>query len=267
MSSIENTLKQKSNTISRQNGTRKLPFFQNLRENTTDQSGIESFPQLVFAPVHYEPGYAYPLIIWLHGSGADERQLFRIMPKISMQNYVAAAPRGLMYSETSVFRPLKECRVGDQTRRISSTYDWPGNDVAVGKAEERIFSLIENTAFRYNINRKRIFLAGFDIGGTMALRVAAKYPEMFAGVVSLCGGFPEDNAPLANWEKVRSLPIMLSFGVRSRVFSAPEVIKNLHLFHTAGLLVSIRQYNAAQELTSHMLTDVNNWVMGQILNR
>ena len=45
--------------------------------------------------MHYAPGYAYPLIVWLHGSGSDERQLQRIMPLVSMQNYVAVAPRGI----------------------------------------------------------------------------------------------------------------------------------------------------------------------------
>ena len=49
----------------------------------------------LFAPLHYESGYAYPLIVWLHGRGNDERQLLRIMPQVSMRNYVAVAPRGL----------------------------------------------------------------------------------------------------------------------------------------------------------------------------
>ena len=29
----------------------------------------------LFAPLHYEAGYAYPLIVWLHGQGSSERQL------------------------------------------------------------------------------------------------------------------------------------------------------------------------------------------------
>src|SRR5580658_5486284 len=48
-----------------------------------------------FAPMHYEPGYSYPLLVWLHGAGCDERQLLRIMPLVSMRNYVAVAPRGV----------------------------------------------------------------------------------------------------------------------------------------------------------------------------
>src|SRR4051794_5650794 len=56
--------------------------------------------QALFTPLHYERNYAYPLIVWLHGPGDDERQLKRIMPLVSMRNYGAAGPRGTV--ETGV---------------------------------------------------------------------------------------------------------------------------------------------------------------------
>src|SRR5688572_27524759 len=46
-----------------------------------------------FTPMHYEPNYAYPLLVWLHGDHGDQQQLKRIMPLVSMRNYVAVAPR------------------------------------------------------------------------------------------------------------------------------------------------------------------------------
>ncbi len=58
-------------------------------------SGAEGdFAHAVFAPVHYEPGYAYPLLVWLHGCGGDERQLWRLMPLLSLRNYLAVARAG-----------------------------------------------------------------------------------------------------------------------------------------------------------------------------
>ena len=60
--------------------------------STTQQDTIHT----IFAPLHYEPGYSYPLLVWLHGPGCDERQLLRIMPLVSMRNYVAVAPRGVV---------------------------------------------------------------------------------------------------------------------------------------------------------------------------
>ena len=60
-------------------------------DSASFSTSLLDFPHALFAPLHYASGYAYPLIVWLHGSGSDERQLQRIMPLVSMQNYVAVA--------------------------------------------------------------------------------------------------------------------------------------------------------------------------------
>src|SRR5258705_9905211 len=52
-----------------------------------------SSPHMLFAPQHYEPNYAYPVVVWLHSDGGDERQLLRVMPHISKRNYVAVGVR------------------------------------------------------------------------------------------------------------------------------------------------------------------------------
>ena len=41
-------------------------------------------PHALFGPLHYEPNYAYPLIVWLHGPGGSERDLRQTMPMISV---------------------------------------------------------------------------------------------------------------------------------------------------------------------------------------
>src|SRR4051812_48611222 len=60
------------------------------------ESASECGQHVLFAPLHYEANYGYPLLVWLHGGGDSERQLRRIMPHISLRNYVAVAPRGTL---------------------------------------------------------------------------------------------------------------------------------------------------------------------------
>ena len=62
-------------------------------ESALFSTRVLDFAHAWFLPLHYEHGYAYPLIVWLHGHGDDERQLRRIMPLLSMRNYLAVAPR------------------------------------------------------------------------------------------------------------------------------------------------------------------------------
>ena len=77
-------------------------------------------PRAVFAPLHYTPKYDYPLIVWLHGPGGDQRQLLRIMPVVSLRNYIAVAPQGILTSPQEEYHShLSYLR---KIRQISS---WP----------------------------------------------------------------------------------------------------------------------------------------------
>jgi hypothetical protein len=54
----------------------------------------------LFAPLHYEPNYAYPLIVWLHGAGGSEHELAERMPHVSPRNYLGLALRGPLPSSS-----------------------------------------------------------------------------------------------------------------------------------------------------------------------
>jgi phospholipase/carboxylesterase len=200
-----------------------------------------------FSPLHYEPGYAYPLLVWLHGSGCDERQLLRIMPLVSMRNYVAVAPRGV-----AIPAPAEK-----------TAYGWP-HDEHDQQAEQRIFDSIEIAFRRFTIDSRRVFLAGFDSGGTMAFRVAMNHPYKFAGVLSLGGGLPTGGAPLSRLPEARQLAVFLASGRRSAVYGEQQVCGDLRLLHTAGMSITLRLYPCGHELSPQMLADVDRWIIEQI---
>lgn len=215
-------------------------------------SAPADFPHALFAPMHYSPGYAYPLIVWLHGCGSDERQLQRIMPLVSMRNHVAVAPRGTAISDVADGVVARE------------RFGWEQTDESIQQAEQRVFDAIDLAGFRYNVAPHRVFLAGFDGGGTMALRIAMSHPTSFAGVLSLCGEFPTGHTPFGNLLAARQLPIFLATGRGSQEYPAARVCEDLRLLHTAGLSITLRQYPCGQELMPQMLADVNRWIIEQI---
>ncbi len=202
-------------------------------------------PRAVFAPLHYEPKYAYPLIVWLHGPGIDQRQLLRIMPVISLRNYVAVAPQGILT------QPRED-------------YSWEQTTSHIDQAEQRIFESIESAAEKYNFSRRKIFLAGFDCGGTMALRVAMNNPQRFAGAISLCGHFPCGQKPFGNLAAARRMPVFLAAGRKSEAYTESQVCSDLRLLHSAGISITLRQYPYAQEIAPQMLQDMDRWIIEQI---
>jgi len=211
-----------------------------------------------FVPLHYEPGYAYPLLVWLHGSGNDERQLMRIMPMVSMRNFVAIAPRGTCANSQSQEAHPQQIA----TEEVG--YTWQQSESHIQQAEHRVFDGIAMAQEKFHIAARRIFLAGFGCGGTMAFRIAMNHPSRFAGVLSCCGPFPHGRTPFGNLAEARKLPVLLAVGRDSSEYPPDEVCENLRLFHTAGLSVTLRQYPTGHELSPQMLADVDRWIIEQM---
>ncbi len=204
-----------------------------------------------FVPLHFEKNYAYPLLIWLHGPTGSEREIKHVMPHISMRNYVGASPRGFV-QDTVV------------TTDGAPTYTWDQTPQCIEYAADHVMQCIMSAKHKFSIAADRVFLAGNDVGGTMALRLALSMPECFAGVISIGGRLPDSNRPLAGVQRARSLPLMIAHSRDSDVYPTYEVCDDLRLLHSAGMSVTLRQYPCEQEVTTQMLLDVNAWVMEQV---
>ncbi|MBM4087918.1 MAG: hypothetical protein FJ276_00595 [Planctomycetes bacterium] len=201
----------------------------------------------VFAPLHYEQNYAYPLLVWLHGPGEDERQLLSIMPLISTRNYVAVGARGEPAGEP-----------------VGRGFTWTQSEAGVAWAEQGVFECLAMAQERFHIARNRVFLGGYQCGGTMAFRIGMTYPARFAGLVSLGGAFPADHTPLACLEQSRRLPLFIAHGGDSTRYPVEKTCEELRLFHAAGMHVVLRHYPCGDTLHPRMLHDMNTWLMEQV---
>ncbi|MBX3433574.1 MAG: prolyl oligopeptidase family serine peptidase [Pirellulales bacterium] len=200
-----------------------------------------------FTPMHYERNYAYPLFVWLHDDDGNERQIRQVMPHVSLRNYVAVAVRG---TQTS--------------RREKHGFVWRESADAVHKAAQQVRAGVEEARERFHVHADRVFIAGHRRGGTMALRLALRFPEWFAGAASLCGAMPQGDAPLARVKAARRLPLLLVSTRQSDRYPESQVVADLRLLHAAGFELSLRQYPGDCELDTEMLADVDRWVMERV---
>jgi phospholipase/carboxylesterase len=215
------------------------------REPSAGVGGRRRYPHFVFSPLHYEANYSYPLVVWLHGPGGDERQVARVMPDLSTRNYIAAAPRGNIAG-------------------VHSGFDWVDSNRGAAQALERVLDAVASVKRQLNVACDRVFLAGYQSGGTMATRIALRYPKLFAGVANIGGAFPVGDQPLQYLSAIRSHQLLMMYGEQSPIYSANDVCADLPLFHAAGLKISMRQYPGDGELTTQMLRDLNIWLMERV---
>jgi phospholipase/carboxylesterase len=201
----------------------------------------------LFVPLHYEPRYAYPLLVWLHAEGGNERELRQLMPHVSVRNYVAASARGVTDVEGA-----------------AHGYSWQQTPSEIGEAAERVRQCIDAASERFNVHAERVFIAGNGSGGTMALRLALQFPEWFAGAASLGGPMPTGHAPLGRVKEARTMPLLLASCRESADYPPARVADDLRLLHAAGISLSLRQYPGEHELTTVMLADLDRWLMERV---
>ncbi len=210
---------------------------------------LQGRPVHTFVPTGYEPNYPYPLIVYFHGDGGNERQVLSLAPEISRRNYLGIALRG----------PVSLNR--DESAEPAFSWDVDGSDEAT--VEDYVFRAIQQTRRRFHVHTERIFLAGFWEGASIAYRLALSHPEKFGGVIVLNGTMPR-RCPLFRLNELRSLRVLIGHGTANPVIPLSMARRDFRLLYTAGLPVKFRTYTTTHRLHADMLRDVDRWIQRAI---
>ncbi|WP_146601087.1 alpha/beta hydrolase [Novipirellula aureliae] len=201
-------------------------------------------------PLHYEPNYRYPLIVWLHSDGNNENQIKQILPHISVRNFVAVGIRGT--------RSIDSC---------GHCYEWRKSPAAIQLAYENVLDAIDHHCEQFSIDATRVILAGYQGGGTMAMRIAFEAPNRFAGVVSLGGGVPKGCRSLSKLDELRNrrLPMLWQWAVESESYFREQVERDMRTAMMIKAQLEIRQYVSDDEMNTTTLSDINEWIMAKVI--
>ncbi len=204
-----------------------------------------------FLPLHYEPNYDYPLVVWLHSDGFNENQVDHVMPHISVRNYVAAGIRGVRSADSAGHR-----------------FDWHDSPAAVHAAHEAVIQSIDEASQRFSVHASRIVLAGYGSGGTMAMTIAMRDPRRFAAVVSLGGTMPVGRRVWSDLSNLRErrLSMLWLWATESLQFDPQRLKEDIRLAMMIKARVEVRQYPTNDEMDTVVLSDVNQWIMQQVVS-
>ncbi|MEM9588159.1 MAG: alpha/beta hydrolase-fold protein, partial [Planctomycetota bacterium] len=201
-------------------------------------------------PMHYEPKYQYPLIVWLHSDGFNEHQVKYVMPHISVRNFVAAGVRGVRAADTAGHR-----------------FDWSSSPAAIDAAQQAVDDLVDTAIERFSIHPDRVVLVGYRGGGSTALRLAMRTPGRYAAVVSLGGSMPSSGQTITDLNLLRAqrLPILWQWAVKGHHFQIDRMQADLKLANAIGAKVELRQYADDDEMNTVTLSDINDWIMRRVV--
>ncbi len=204
-----------------------------------------------FLPLHYEPNYRYPLVVWLHSDGFNENQVDHVMPHISVRNYIAVGVRGNRAADS-----------------IGHRFDWHDSPAAVYAAHEAVAQTIDEASDRFSVHPSRIVLAGYGSGGTMAMRVAMREPQRFAAILSLGGSMPSGRHVWSNLASLRQRRLRMLWlqAAKNPRFDANKLKHDIRLAMMIRAEVEVRQYPTDDEMDTVVLSDVNEWIMRCVIS-
>ncbi len=154
-------------------------------------------PYKILVPGQYDKLKSYPLLLFLHGSGRTDEDMFDLYhPSLSEGNFIQIAPSGI---------------------GVSHYY-------GTNEAQTDIVEALQDILLNYAIDTTRIILAGFSMGGYGVYRTYIESPERFAGLVVLSGeprvgflrrsrhGFYPDFLREKNIARLGNIPVFIYHG-------------------------------------------------------
>jgi polyhydroxybutyrate depolymerase len=133
-------------------------------------------PARVYVPSRYDGQTALPLVLVLHGYGADAAwslDYFRMEPLAEARGFLVCHPEGTVARDG--------WRFWNGTDACCDVYGSNVDDSAY------LRGLIEEVARQYLVDRKRIYVTGHSSGGYMSHRMACDHADLIAGIASLAG--------------------------------------------------------------------------------
>jgi len=194
-----------------------------------------------------------PLLIALHGYGANKRQMMREAQQIAPPGFAIASLQGFHQN-------LKEAKEEGGPLRFG--FGWLTNfhpEESIALHHRALLDLINLLANENIAERERIFLLGFSQSCALNYRFAFTYPEILRGVVGICGGLPGDWESSELYKQTDAAVFHLS-GERGEFYPPARVADYAGQLRKRARDVELKSYNAVHEITEAMREDMRAWL-------
>lgn len=194
-----------------------------------------------------------PLLIALHGYGANKKQM--------MREAQAMAPDGFAIVSLQGFHQhMKEPREPGGPLRFG--FGWltnfhPEDSVAVH--HQALRDIIQKLVDEGTVDRERIFLLGFSQTCALNYRFAFTHADVLRGVIGMCGGIPGDWETSDKYSPTKAAVFHLT-GTRDDFYPPARVADYAERLRLRAENVEFKDYDAAHEIVLAMRDDVREWL-------
>lgn len=182
-----------------------------------------------------------PLIVWLHGFGASNRDLMPLCNLFDKRRHIL--PNG----------PLSD-------GRSYAWYERGGNEKAETVAEtlQRFEDWFEQVLELYRPRRTAII--GFSQGGAMALRVGLPKPERINGVAVLAGSLRRVDDLTPTLPTARTQKVYVAHGRTDEVVPCDVARDLVAYLRQQGYTPHFQTYQVGHTISPRLAADLNTWL-------
>lgn len=187
-----------------------------------------------------QPAEHSPVIVLLHGRGADEHDLFGLKEMLD--------PRFTIHSLRAPFE-----------------FEWGGyawfDLFDDGTVDERSFEQSRNEilAFLETLGTQEVYLLGFSMGAIMSYSIALTRPGSCKGIAALSGFAPLQLEQDYRLDRLNDLRIFISHGTNDPVIPVTSARRTKELLSASTAQVVYREYAMGHQINDECLADLRQW--------
>ena len=205
-------------------------------------------------PDDYDEQKPYPLVVMLHGFGANMRDLAGLAPSINRTGYVYTCPNAPIPFQLG---PGMAGYGWHPPRGESTAEDFQQAEDLVGSFFDEVFEQLGATP-------GNIALLGFSQGGGMTYRCGLNRPDTFAGLMALSASLPDPEILKTRLPEDRNQPIFIAHGRADPLVSMDSARVTMEFLEEQGYQPSYHEYDMGHEIPPTVLADLVPW-LAQIL--
>lgn len=208
----------------------------------------------LYYDLHVTTSAPAPLLIALHGYGANKRQMMREGRLMAPEGFAIASVQGFHQHIREPWEQGGPLRFG---------FGWLTNfrpEESVAIHHQALLDLIAQLVQEGVADPTRIFLLGFSQSCALNYRFAFTHPEKLRGVIGICGGLPGDWETNHNYHG-SALDVLHLAGTKDEFYTPERVRDYEKQLATRARRVTFKSYDAAHEIVPQMREDAKQWLL------
>jgi phospholipase/carboxylesterase len=196
-----------------------------------------------------------PVLVILHGYGADEFDLLPIASKLDPS-----------FLTVSIQAPIELDWGGYSWYHLQQTPDGlRGDNKTRIESEEKLLPFLAEVITKEGGDSDNIFLMGFSQGAAMSYSLIGRHDLSksnlhIKGVVILSGYVPDDvREPLLS-KDLSDIPFFLSHGSNDELIDPRAMHNAVSILEHTGAKTFAKEYETGHGLTEETVSDLRNWI-------